>query len=113
MYKNDSKIFHYNHTVSFQIPGDGTFLDTDREKKEYVMNEHGVIWRGVHNVMRPTPWIYGQVCINSLPQDFLIQSVISSSWSSNVNQLFLSSLFQLLQSRSLPFYAYLHPSYPL
>lgn len=40
---------------------DGTYLETDREKKEYVMNEHGIIWRGVHNVMRPTPWIYGQV----------------------------------------------------
>lgn len=48
-------------------------MDTDREKKEYLMNEHGIIWRGVHNVTRPTPWIYGQVSKQNISIIFHVQ----------------------------------------
>lgn len=39
---------------------DLTYLPIEVERNEYVLNDNGVIFRGVHSLIRPTPWIYGQ-----------------------------------------------------
>jgi hypothetical protein len=32
-------------------------------REEYVLNESGIIWRGTHELMKPTPWNFAQVTI--------------------------------------------------
>lgn len=33
------------------------------EREEYILNESGIIWRGTHEKMKPTPWNFAQVCL--------------------------------------------------
>jgi hypothetical protein len=35
-------------------------------REEYVLNESGIIWRGTHELMKPTPWNFAQVTIKCL-----------------------------------------------
>ncbi len=35
-------------------------MEDDAKRKEYVMADSGLIWRGSHNRMRPCPWNFGQ-----------------------------------------------------
>lgn len=37
------------------------YLKDKDERQEYVLNESGIIWRGTHELMKPTPWNYAQV----------------------------------------------------
>lgn len=30
-------------------------------RNEYVLNDNGIIWRGTHERLKPTPWSYSQV----------------------------------------------------
>lgn len=46
---------------------DSTYLPNEKERQEYVLNQHGIIWRGVQSVMRPSPWMYGQF------EDFVLE----------------------------------------
>ncbi|GAB6029803.1 hypothetical protein CHUAL_005515 [Chamberlinius hualienensis] len=39
---------------------DLVFLDNETKRKEYVLNDNGLIWRGTHSSLRPTPWAYAQ-----------------------------------------------------
>ncbi|XP_077459614.1 protein-glutamine gamma-glutamyltransferase E [Stigmatopora argus] len=41
------------------FPGDSVFLSDERERREYVLNEHGVIFRGSSNYITPLTWDYG------------------------------------------------------
>ncbi|KAI1284879.1 Annulin [Halotydeus destructor] len=39
---------------------DSVYVKDEKWRKEFVLNDTGIIWRGVHNVLRPTPWNYSQ-----------------------------------------------------
>uniref|UniRef100_A0A670ZQ26 protein-glutamine gamma-glutamyltransferase n=1 Tax=Pseudonaja textilis TaxID=8673 RepID=A0A670ZQ26_PSETE len=39
---------------------DDVYLESEAERQEYVMNEHGVIFHGNRNWIHPVPWNYGQ-----------------------------------------------------
>ncbi|XP_035986258.1 protein-glutamine gamma-glutamyltransferase 6 [Fundulus heteroclitus] len=41
-------------------PGDMVFMPDEVERKEYVMNEQGIIYKGVDNYISPIHWDYGQ-----------------------------------------------------
>ncbi|XP_008406505.1 protein-glutamine gamma-glutamyltransferase E-like [Poecilia reticulata] len=41
-------------------PEDWVFLPNEAERQEYVMNEHGIIYKGVGNYISPTHWDFGQ-----------------------------------------------------
>ncbi|XP_026543258.1 protein-glutamine gamma-glutamyltransferase 5-like [Notechis scutatus] len=41
-------------------PEDDVYLESEAERQEYVMNEHGVIFHGNRNWIHPVPWNYGQ-----------------------------------------------------
>ncbi|KAM4741223.1 protein-glutamine gamma-glutamyltransferase E-like [Anableps anableps] len=41
-------------------PADWVFLPDEAERQEYVMNEHGIIYKGVDNYISPVHWDYGQ-----------------------------------------------------
>lgn len=45
---------------NFSLPEDTTFVSTEEERKEYVLQETGLIWRGTHNRLRPCAWHYAQ-----------------------------------------------------
>lgn len=37
------------------------FLDSEEERQEYVLNDSGIIFRGVEKHIRPQGWNFGQV----------------------------------------------------
>ncbi|CAG2110166.1 unnamed protein product [Medioppia subpectinata] len=39
---------------------DSVFLKDRDGREEYVLNESGIIWRGTHEKMKPTPWNFAQ-----------------------------------------------------
>ncbi|XP_043978494.1 protein-glutamine gamma-glutamyltransferase E-like isoform X1 [Gambusia affinis] len=41
-------------------PEDWVFLPDEAERQEYVMNEHGIIYKGVDKYISPTHWDFGQ-----------------------------------------------------
>uniref|UniRef100_A0A3B5MUX8 Transglutaminase N-terminal domain-containing protein n=1 Tax=Xiphophorus couchianus TaxID=32473 RepID=A0A3B5MUX8_9TELE len=41
-------------------PEDWVFLPDEAERQEYVMNEHGIIYKGVDKYIDPTHWDFGQ-----------------------------------------------------
>ncbi|KAF2362823.1 Transglutaminase-like [Trinorchestia longiramus] len=47
-------------------PDDGTYIEGEEERKEYVLQETGLIWRGTHNRLRPCAWHYAQFDKNIL-----------------------------------------------
>ncbi|XP_038606634.1 protein-glutamine gamma-glutamyltransferase 6 [Tachyglossus aculeatus] len=56
-------------------PEDAVHLSSEEEREEYVLNEHGVIFRGVKERIRPQGWNYGQfeenilnICLSILDQ---------------------------------------------
>lgn len=40
---------------------DDVFLDSEEERQEYVLNDSGIIFRGVEKHIRAQGWNYGQV----------------------------------------------------
>ena len=50
------------HCLSFVIE-DGVFLNNESQRKEYVLNEQGVIYNGETDNVSQRPWNYGQVKI--------------------------------------------------
>ncbi|XP_037075868.1 annulin-like isoform X2 [Pollicipes pollicipes] len=41
-------------------PDDSVFLSDESARAEYVLNDAGLLYRGSHSRLRPTPWNYGQ-----------------------------------------------------
>ena len=48
----------FKNWIAFYLLDDVVFLEDDKEREEYVMNEQGRIWNG-RNQSRP--WDFGQV----------------------------------------------------
>ncbi|XP_075069071.1 protein-glutamine gamma-glutamyltransferase 5-like [Mixophyes fleayi] len=63
---NDLKQTKIHHLGEFIVlfnawcPDDATFLENEKERKEYVMNENGFIFVGNANYISKRSWIYGQ-----------------------------------------------------
>ena len=50
-------------SIEFVSKGDTVFMKDRDEREEYILNESGIIWRGTHEKMKPTPWNFAQVCL--------------------------------------------------
>lgn len=46
---------------SLHCAEDDVYLESEAERQEYVMSEHGIIFHGNKNWIHPVPWNYGQV----------------------------------------------------
>ena len=44
------------------ITDDDVYMEEEKERKEYVMNETGRIWMGTAKNYEGLPWVFGQVC---------------------------------------------------
>lgn len=56
-------LFYLCHWVVCLFVDDWVYLPDERERQEYVMNEHGLIYRGTSRYFRPMSWEFGQVSI--------------------------------------------------
>lgn len=56
-------LFYLCHWVVCLFVDDSVYLPDERERQEYVMNEHGLIYRGTSRYFRPMSWEFGQVSI--------------------------------------------------
>ncbi len=45
----------------YNISDDDVYLEKEKERKEYVMNETGRIWQGTAKSYEALPWVFGQV----------------------------------------------------
>ncbi|XP_043836501.1 protein-glutamine gamma-glutamyltransferase 5 [Dromiciops gliroides] len=61
-------------------PADEVYLESEPQRQEYIMNDHGFIYQGNKNWIRPCPWNYGQfeeniidICLKLLDQSLNFQ----------------------------------------
>lgn len=63
---NEGKAHRYSHADPIYIifnpwcADDTIYMDDEEKVKEYVLNDSGLIWRGSHSSLRPTPWNFAQ-----------------------------------------------------
>lgn len=43
------------------LTGDAVFMCSEEKRQEYVLAEHGQIYRGTYKQIKETPWNFGQV----------------------------------------------------
>lgn len=43
------------------FPDDPVYLDNQAQREEYILNEHGILYEGVHKHITSRPWHFGQV----------------------------------------------------
>ncbi|XP_014288385.1 annulin [Halyomorpha halys] len=68
----DSKLMKTGKAVSFKFKDpvyilfnpwckdDTVFIEDEAKRKEYILTDTGLIWRGSHNVLQPSVWKYAQ-----------------------------------------------------
>ncbi|KAK5614749.1 hypothetical protein CRENBAI_018712 [Crenichthys baileyi] len=78
-------------------PGDWVFLSDEEERKEYVMNEHGIIYKGADNYIFPITWDYGQfeedmvkICMKILDLNFKHKRDPADDVSARCNPIYVS-----------------------
>jgi hypothetical protein len=60
-------------------------MKDEAHREEYVLNDHGRIWRGCETKMTVIPWNFGQVCKSSyclylITNNYLLAFSIVSLW---------------------------------
>lgn len=103
-------LFYLCHWVVCLFVDDSVYLPDERERQEYVMNEHGLIYRGTSRYFRPMSWEFGQVsilggqnlCILLFNLDLISSGNISDTcWLGVIITFFLLVLYPFnLQSKS-------------
>lgn len=64
--KNEAKVHRYSHSDPLYIifnpwcTDDAVYMDNENKINEYVLNDSGLIWRGSHSRLRPSPWNFAQ-----------------------------------------------------
>ncbi|KAM9067953.1 protein-glutamine gamma-glutamyltransferase 5 isoform 2-T2 [Sarcophilus harrisii] len=56
-------------------PADEVYMESEPQRQEYIMNDHGFIYQGNKNWIRPCPWNYGQINSND------DNGVLNGKWS--------------------------------
>lgn len=58
----------FNHQEGYRgwsgpswLTGDAVYMRSETKRKEYVLAQHGLVYRGTHKRIKGTPWNYGQV----------------------------------------------------
>lgn len=52
---------HVRLICSFLLTGDAVYMRSEMKRQEYVLTQHGQIYRGTYKQIKGTPWNYGQV----------------------------------------------------
>ncbi|KAF0879378.1 TGM3L glutamyltransferase, partial [Crocuta crocuta] len=78
--QNDRKLGDFVLLFNPWCPEDDVFLDSEEERQEYVLNDSGIIFRGVEKHIRPQGWNFGQfeedilnICLSILDRNPLYQ----------------------------------------
>ncbi|XP_039093734.1 protein-glutamine gamma-glutamyltransferase 6 [Hyaena hyaena] len=78
--QNDRKLGGFVLLFNPWCPEDDVFLDSEEERQEYVLNDSGIIFRGVEKHIRPQGWNFGQfeedilnICLSILDRNPLYQ----------------------------------------
>lgn len=48
----------------YTLTGDAVYMHNERKRKEYVLSQHGQIYKGTYKRIKGTPWNFGQVEIH-------------------------------------------------
>uniref|UniRef100_A0A452T391 Transglutaminase 6 n=1 Tax=Ursus maritimus TaxID=29073 RepID=A0A452T391_URSMA len=79
--QNDRKLGEFVLLFNPWCPEDDVFLDSEEERQEYVLNDSGIIFRGVEKHIRAQGWNYGQfeedilnICLSILDRSPLHQN---------------------------------------
>lgn len=51
---------------STSFPDDPVYMDNQAHREEYVLNEHGLLYEGVHKHITCRPWHFGQVLFENM-----------------------------------------------
>ena len=86
------------HNREFSCSEDLVYMEDEEWKKEYIMADSGLIWRGSHNRMRPCAWNFAQ-----FEKDILECCVYLLS---NVGKLTIAGRAGLLLTPKLILYIY-------
>ena len=65
-------LFSFTGNTFFTFIDDNVYLNDEPSRKEYVLNDAGIIYKGTHKQIYEKPWSYGQVCLF----DFTLHSAI-------------------------------------
>uniref|UniRef100_A0A5F8HBE0 protein-glutamine gamma-glutamyltransferase n=1 Tax=Monodelphis domestica TaxID=13616 RepID=A0A5F8HBE0_MONDO len=59
-FKNRGFMLDMDKIIFITETADEVYLESEPQRQEYVMNDHGFIYQGNKNWIRPCPWNYGQ-----------------------------------------------------
>lgn len=62
------------------LPGDAVYMRSETKRHEYVLTQHGQIYRGTYKRIKGTPWNYGQVPTANAPPLARASSHINSAF---------------------------------
>ncbi|EGV92446.1 Protein-glutamine gamma-glutamyltransferase 6 [Cricetulus griseus] len=68
---SDRKLGQFILLFNPWCPEDDVFLDSEEERQEYVLNDSGIIFRGVEKHIRAQGWNYGQLLWEQFEEDIL------------------------------------------
>lgn len=61
--------------LSFSPTADAVYLDSDEERREYVLTQQGFIYQGSAKFIKSIPWNFGQVRPHPAPPSHLRPTV--------------------------------------
>lgn len=65
------------HTVNVRVlclswlTGDAVYMRSETKRQEYVLEQHGQVYRGTYKRIKGTPWNFGQVHKHSVKKNNL------------------------------------------
>ncbi|KAL4604837.1 protein-glutamine gamma-glutamyltransferase 2-like [Arapaima gigas] len=84
-------------------PEDWTYLPQDRERQEFVLNEHGIIYRGKSDCISSLRWIFGQfeedivdICLKLLDVNPKCLKDAKTDYSARCNPIYVSRVLSAM-----------------
>ncbi|XP_044118138.1 protein-glutamine gamma-glutamyltransferase 6 [Neovison vison] len=101
--QNDRKLGEFILLFNPWCPEDDVFLDSEEERQEYVLNDSGIIFRGVEKHIRAQGWNYGQfeedilnICLSILDRSPLHQNDPATDVSRRHDPIYVSRVISAM-----------------